>query len=88
MAGPIFNADGELVGLISAGPIDEVFGDIHHLNFGPHIDRIKQLIDNPPRSSSQNTVQTMSFNREYKKLSRREKNRQAENIKHFVLRNL
>ena len=90
--GPVFNADGKLVGLISQGWLAaRTTNDSRvssHLNFGPHIDRIKQLIRNPPRSSSQNTVQTMSFNQEYKKLSRREKNRRAENIKQLVLRNL
>ena len=44
--GPVFNREGELVALIAGVKLDTNSGDPYeNLAFGPHIDRIKRLID-------------------------------------------
>ena len=69
--GPIFDMKGNLVGLIA-----KTLGAYDNLNFGPHIDRIKELIRNNGGTSGPSLLSSST-----RRLSRRERRDYVQNLK-------
>ncbi len=80
--GPVFNSEGRLVAIHAFVLLQDAYARYDNMRGGPHIDRIKELIQ---ENRSGNQRQTVVLNRIERKLARSDQRELAEIVKDIVV---